>query len=37
VEISDAGVLDLVFADGVFEGTIDGAQHLLGAKLQKAV
>jgi hypothetical protein len=32
-----AGVLDMVFTDGVFEGTIDGSQQLLGANVQKAV
>ncbi len=31
-----AGVLDMVFADGIFEGAIDRAQLLLGTNFQKA-
>jgi hypothetical protein len=31
-----AGVIDMVFADGAFQGTIDGSQQLLGNNIQRA-
>jgi hypothetical protein len=32
-----AGVIDMIFADGAFEGTIDGSQTLLGTNIQRAL
>lgn len=32
-----AGVIDMIFADGAYEGTIDGSQQLLGTNVLRAV